>query len=79
MFLLWLDPHLDSPLKFLNHSCNPNVKRGRDGVTFLALREIGIDEEPYGEGMLEVSFFVPPSIDLFANSLAKSLLGSNIF
>lgn len=42
---VWLDPYLDSPLKFLNHSCNPNVKRGRDGVTFSAMREVGIGEE----------------------------------
>lgn len=42
---VWLDPYLDSPLKFLNHSCNPNMKRGRDGVTFLAMRDIGFGEE----------------------------------
>lgn len=42
---VWLDPYLDSPLKFLNHSCNLNVKRSRDGVTFLAMRDIGIGEE----------------------------------
>ncbi|MFA6023603.1 MAG: SET domain-containing protein-lysine N-methyltransferase [Candidatus Gracilibacteria bacterium] len=42
---IWLDPFEACPLRFLNHSCEPNVKRQADGVTFVAMRSIPPGEQ----------------------------------
>lgn len=42
---VWLDPSPTSPLRFLNHSCAPNITRTVDGVSFVALRDIKADEQ----------------------------------
>lgn len=40
---IWIDPV--SPYEFLNHTCNPNVVAGEDGITYYALRDIKENEE----------------------------------
>lgn len=35
----WIDPRRDNPLRYLNHSCNPNLGI-RGSVLFVALRDI---------------------------------------
>lgn len=40
---LWIDPV--SPYEFLNHTCEPNVCCGDDGITYFALRDIVENEE----------------------------------
>lgn len=42
---IWLDPFGTCPLRFLNHSCEPTVKRRADGVTFVAMRAISPGEQ----------------------------------
>jgi len=40
---MWLDPAPTNPLRYMNHSCDPNMGI-RGAVTFVALRDIGPDE-----------------------------------
>ena len=42
---VWLDPSPTSPLRFLNHSCEPNIKRTRDALTFVAMRDLSPNEQ----------------------------------
>lgn len=39
----WLDPYQSNPLRWINHSCNPNLGI-RGSVQFIALRKIRKDE-----------------------------------
>ncbi len=39
----WLDPFQSNPLRYINHSCNPNLGI-KGSVTFVALRDIKKDE-----------------------------------
>lgn len=40
----WVDPHLDNPGRFVNHSCDPNAKVDLR-LRIVALRPIGRDEQ----------------------------------
>jgi len=40
---LWINPNINDPLNFLNHSCSPNVGI-RGSVTFVAMRNIKAGE-----------------------------------
>lgn len=42
---VWLDPSSGSPLRFLNHSCEPNLKRTTDALTFVAMRDLKPGEQ----------------------------------
>lgn len=45
-FLVYAAPMKDSPLRYLNHSCNPNMARkGEDQFGFVAIRDIAPGEE----------------------------------
>lgn len=43
IFDVWLDPHEDNPLRYLNHSCDPNTKRF-GAFAFFSSRDIAKDE-----------------------------------
>ncbi len=42
---IWLDPSPTCPLRYLNHSCEPNIARTADAVTFVAMRDIAPNEQ----------------------------------